>query len=244
MPCERCVLELKGGGEIGAELFLEQFLGCHDCPNLSGEVGLENVQVLSQACKEAARLVRKLKSDIQKQKRDLNETRKEQQSINEKLLKLDRMYQNATREMEAQIEQISRQKNALRAMGTPMIRVWDRVLALPIIGTLDAERAAQMTQTLLEELAATRADLAILDLTGISHVDRATAEHLVRMAQAVRLLGAGVVLTGIQSSLARSLMELGADLSSVSVASTVKEALEARIDVYPSSGSYERFSKA
>lgn len=229
MPCEQCVLELRSRGELSSELFLEQFLNCHDCPRLEGDVAQGDIRALSQICKDAARLVRKLKSDGQKQKRDLGEARKEQRDMNEKLLKLDRMYQNAARELEAYIEQISKQKDALRKMSTPMIRVWSKVLALPVIGMMDAERAAQMMESLLAELASTRAELAIIDLTGVAEVDRQTAGHLLRMAHAAKLLGAGVVLTGIQSGLARTLMELGVDLSTIFVAGTVEEALRIHI---------------
>lgn len=229
MPCEHCVLELKSRGEIGVEAFLEQFFQCRDCPRLSSHTNPADLQTLAHACKESARLVRKLKSDGLKQKRDLDEARKEQRAINEKFLKLDRTYEQASKELSAHIEQISKQKEALKTLSTPILHVWDKVLALPVMGAMDGERAARMMETLLSELANTRTELALVDLTGIDEIDRSSVEHFFKLARAAKLLGATVVLTGIRSGLARTFMELGVDLSGISVASTVEEALRIRM---------------
>jgi rsbT co-antagonist protein RsbR len=110
---------------------------------------------------------------------------------------------------------IDAQRNALRELSTPLIPISHDVVIMPLIGTIDSGRAQQVLETLLEGVAHYQADLAILDITGVSMVDTQVAQALVSAAQAVRLLGARVMLTGIQPQIAQTLVHLGVDLGTI-----------------------------
>ncbi len=126
----------------------------------------------------------------------------------------DRKRQEAEREaLQQQI--IDAQRNALRELSTPLIPISDTVVIMPLIGTIDSGRAQQVMETLLEGVAQHRASLVILDITGVSVVDTQVAQAFIQAAQAVRLLGAQVMLTGIQPQIAQTLVQLGVDLSDI-----------------------------
>lgn len=108
---------------------------------------------------------------------------------------------------------IDAQRENLRQLGAPIIPLAANTLVMPLVGTLTPERAMLVTETLLEAVTARAAEFVILDVTGVPGVDNDVAEGLLRVAQAVRLLGADVALTGMQPAVARSLVELGVDMS-------------------------------
>jgi rsbT co-antagonist protein RsbR len=110
---------------------------------------------------------------------------------------------------------IQAQQDALRELSTPLIPIADEVIAMPLIGTIDSARAAQILEVLLNGITAQAAAVAILDITGVRVVDSQVADALIRVAKAARLLGADVVLTGISPAIAQTLVELGAELSGV-----------------------------
>jgi rsbT co-antagonist protein RsbR len=110
---------------------------------------------------------------------------------------------------------IDAQRNALRELSTPLIPISDEVVIMPLIGTIDSQRAQQVMEALLEGVARHQAELVILDITGVSVVDTQVAQAFIQAAQAVRLLGAQVMLTGIQPQIAQTLVHLGVDLSGI-----------------------------
>jgi rsbT co-antagonist protein RsbR len=122
---------------------------------------------------------------------------------------------------------IERQEQAIQALSTPIIKLWSRVLALPIVGGLSARRAADMMDRLLSEIVKTRSRFAILDLTGVEVVDPETADHLIKIARAVELLGAKSVITGIRPSVAQTMASLGVDLSQLITLGNLEEGLMA-----------------
>lgn len=126
--------------------------------------------------------------------------------------RLEEKVSERTAELRAQLDRIKAQQETIRALFTPIIRVWERVLVLPIIGALDRDRAAEITSNLLEAVVASRSAFVILDLTGVGEVEVETAEHLLRIHGAVRLLGARCLLSGLSASVARSFTNLGTDL--------------------------------
>ena len=131
------------------------------------------------------------------------------------------------REIERQSAEISeRQAMALRELATPIITVAQGILALPIIGAVDSERAATMMETLLERVVAEQASHVIIDITGITVIDTRTAEHFVRMAKAVRLLGAECFITGISPATAQTIAALGIDTSGTRTLRTLADALK------------------
>jgi rsbT co-antagonist protein RsbR len=110
---------------------------------------------------------------------------------------------------------IEAQRASLRELSTPLIPISDHIVIMPLIGTIDSGRAQQVMETLLEGVAQYQAELAIVDITGVSLVDTQVAQALVRSAQAVRLLGAQVMLTGIGPQVAQTLVHLGVELSDI-----------------------------
>lgn len=124
-----------------------------------------------------------------------------------------------------QLELIAEQRRAIVELGTPIIEVWQDVLAVPVVGSLDTARAEQMLGALLDAVANRSARFAILDLTGVESVDTATAQHLVRVVEAVRLLGCEGLITGIRSSVAETLVALGVSLTQIRTLRSLKDAL-------------------
>jgi rsbT co-antagonist protein RsbR len=117
--------------------------------------------------------------------------------------------------MALQQQVIDAQRDALRELSTPLIPISNEVVIMPLIGTIDSGRAIQVMETLLEGVARHQANLVILDITGVSVVDTQVAQTFVQAAQAVRLLGAQVMLTGIQPQIAQTLVQLGVDLGDI-----------------------------
>lgn len=122
---------------------------------------------------------------------------------------------------------IERQEKAIQALSTPIIQVWNSVLALPIMGSLDSRRAADMMDRLLGDIVRTRSRFTILDLTGVDVVDTATADHLIKIVKAVELLGARAVITGIRPAVAQTMASLGMDLSQLTTLGNLQEGLKA-----------------
>ncbi|EYF06097.1 PAS domain-containing protein [Chondromyces apiculatus] len=122
-------------------------------------------------------------------------------------------------------EVILAQERAIRELSSPLIPLAQGLVLMPLLGTIDASRANQIMETLLAGIAAQRAQIAILDVTGVKNVDTAVANALIRTAQAANLLGTEVVLTGIGPDVARILVELGANLGSVKTRGTLQSAI-------------------
>ncbi|WP_156338771.1 STAS domain-containing protein [Chondromyces crocatus] len=123
------------------------------------------------------------------------------------------------------LEVIRRQDEAIQALSTPVLQLWDGVLALPLIGAIDGRRAAAVTERLLGEIVRTASRFALLDLTGVDIVDTSTADHLLRVVRAVQLLGARAVITGINPAVAQTLTSLGVDLSALTTQQNLQEGL-------------------
>lgn len=131
----------------------------------------------------------------------------------------------AERELREKISLIARQQQVINALSTPIIEVWDKVLTLPLLGLFDSTRAAAMTEGLLAEVSQKGARYAILDLTGVEAVDAGTAAHLIKLIQALRLLGAEGIITGIQPVVARTMVALGLDLARITTLANLRDAL-------------------
>ncbi len=130
------------------------------------------------------------------------------------------------RELQTLQEQIiDSQRAALRTLSSPLIPLSDTIVLMPLIGNIDSTRAQQVMETLLEGVAYYQADTAIIDVTGVSVVDTQVANALVQTTQAVQLLGAQVILTGIGPAMAQTLIHLGADLSSIRTHGNLQRAI-------------------
>jgi len=108
---------------------------------------------------------------------------------------------------------IRQQQEAIRQLSTPVLQVRERLLILPIIGVLDNQRASQLTEQLLHGIRTHRAKVVVIDITGVADVDEPVANHLVKTVDASRLMGAIVIITGLSSEIAQTLVTVGVDLS-------------------------------
>ncbi|AUX40886.1 uncharacterized protein SOCE26_022880 [Sorangium cellulosum] len=122
-------------------------------------------------------------------------------------------------------EVVERQETAIETLSTPIIQVWDSVLVLPLVGSIDRHRASEITEKLLHTIVETKSHYAIVEVTGVEEVDSATAQHLISMLQTIELLGAQGVVAGVQPQVAQTASSLGIDLSSVQVHRDLQEAL-------------------
>ena len=110
---------------------------------------------------------------------------------------------------------IQRQQQDMLELSTPVVKLWDGVLALPMIGTLDSARTQVVMETLLERIVETGAEIAIIDITGVPTVDTLTAQHLLKTVTAARLMGAECIISGIRPQIAQTIVHLGVDLEGV-----------------------------
>jgi rsbT co-antagonist protein RsbR len=121
-------------------------------------------------------------------------------------------------------EVISRQQQELLELSTPVVQLWDGILALPLIGTLDSARTQIVMQNLLDAIVKTRSDFAIIDITGVPVVDTLVAQHLLKTVAAARLMGAECMISGIRPQIAQTIIHLGVDLSDVITKATLADA--------------------
>jgi rsbT co-antagonist protein RsbR len=134
-------------------------------------------------------------------------------------------------ELEQKLETIEKQQSAIRELSAPIIDVWDDVLTLPLVGIIDQRRAVDMTDKLLHRVVEARARWVLLDLTGVTVVDSMTAEHLVKLAKAVQLIGCRCIVTGIGPGIAQTLVALGVSLGDLRPMRTLKAGLKYCISV-------------
>jgi rsbT co-antagonist protein RsbR len=121
-------------------------------------------------------------------------------------------------------EVISRQQQELLELSTPVVQLWDRILALPLIGTLDSARTQVVMESLLQRIVDTEAAIAIIDITGVPTVDTLVAQHLLKTVAAARLMGADCVISGIRPQIAQTIVHLGVDLKNVVTKATLADA--------------------
>lgn len=130
-----------------------------------------------------------------------------------------------------QIEQLRLQRDEILELSTPVIEVWDKVLALPIIGTLDSSRAALLTEGLLERISEDQAEVVILDVSGVPAIDTLVAQHLLKTVQAATLMGATSIMSGIRPETAQAMVHLGIDLGHLLSRNTLRDALRLALQI-------------
>jgi rsbT co-antagonist protein RsbR len=146
-------------------------------------------------------------------------------------LLLDRLGLMATETYQRGREQvISRQQQELLELSTPVVTLWQGVLALPVIGTLDSERTQVVMESLLSRIVETGALIAIIDITGVPTVDTLTAQHLLKTVAAARLMGADCIISGIRPQIAQTIVHLGVELGNVVTKATLADAFSVALD--------------
>jgi rsbT co-antagonist protein RsbR len=130
----------------------------------------------------------------------------------------------------AREEVIRRQSEEMLELSTPVIQLWDGILALPIIGTLDSSRTQVVMEALLQQVVATRSPIAILDITGVPTVDTLTAQHLLKTVAATRLMGAECIISGIRPQIAQTIVHLGVELGGVVTKASLADAFRVALE--------------
>lgn len=128
--------------------------------------------------------------------------------------------------MKAREELIARQSQDMLELSTPVVKLWEGVLALPMIGTLDSSRTQVVMESLLQRIVETGSDVAILDITGVPTVDTLTAQHLIKTVTAARLMGAECIISGIRPQIAQTIVHLGVDLGDIVTKATLADAFK------------------
>jgi rsbT co-antagonist protein RsbR len=121
-------------------------------------------------------------------------------------------------------EVIARQQQDMLELSTPVVKLWDGVLAVPLIGTLDSGRTQVVMEALLQRIVESGADVAIIDITGVPTVDTLVAQHLIKTVTAARLMGADCIISGIRPQIAQTIVHLGVDLGNVATKATLADA--------------------
>ncbi len=131
----------------------------------------------------------------------------------------------------AYLETVTRHQAAIRELSTPVIKVHDRILLLPIVGTVDTQRAHQIMETVLVQVVEQQARVMILDIAGVPVVDTKVADHILKTTAAVQLLGAQTILTGISASVARTVVQLGVEITRMHTRSKLSEGIELALSI-------------
>jgi rsbT co-antagonist protein RsbR len=119
---------------------------------------------------------------------------------------------------------IARQQQDLLELSTPVVKLWDGILALPLIGTLDSARTQVVMESLLQQIVDSEATIAIIDITGVPTVDTLVAQHLLKTVAAARLMGADCIISGIRPQIAQTIVQLGVDLNEVTTKASMAAA--------------------
>jgi rsbT co-antagonist protein RsbR len=122
-------------------------------------------------------------------------------------------------------ELINRQQQEMLELSTPVVKLWEGILALPMIGTLDSARTQLVMENLLQKILETGSAIAIIDITGVPTVDTLTAQHLIKTVTAARLMGAECIISGIRPQIAQTIVHLGVDLGEVTTKASLADAL-------------------
>lgn len=128
-------------------------------------------------------------------------------------------------------EVIRRAQEDMLELSTPVVKLWDKILALPLIGTLDSARTQIVMESLLNAVVATETKVAILDITGVPTVDTVVAQHLLKTITAVRLMGAECILSGIRPQIAQTIVHLGIDLTNIFTKASLRDALALALEL-------------
>lgn len=163
-----------------------------------------------------------LTTALEQLRKEIDERRVIEESLRQEV-------ENRTRveeELRSKIELIRRQDDAIRSMSTPILKCWEGVLTMPVIGLVDSTRAALMMENLLEEVTKTQARFTILDLTGVDVLDTAAALHLLSLVKAAGLLGTQCLVSGISPAMAGTIVSVGLDLGLLKTFGTLEAALQ------------------
>lgn len=133
--------------------------------------------------------------------------------------------EECSRDLQDKLDAIERQQTAIQELSTPVLEVWEGILCMPIVGLVDSARTSDMARELLSAIVRAKARYALIDITGITVMDTRVVDHFIRMARAVRLLGARCALSGVHPNVSRTIVHMGLDLKGIETHRSMREAL-------------------
>ena len=133
--------------------------------------------------------------------------------------------------MEDMLYKLREQQKVVMELSTPVISVWDKILVLPLIGTVDSVRAQQVMENILLKISSTESAVIIIDITGVPVIDTLVASHLIKTVEAVKLLGAETIITGINPEIAQTLVHLGVDLKEINTKANLQRGIQAALKI-------------
>lgn len=136
-------------------------------------------------------------------------------SAEELVAQLGHAINTTAEDLQIKMETIERQQEAIRLLSTPILKLWDNVLVLPVVGVVDSARTSDIMDRLLGEIVSTQSQCVIIDITGVDVVDTRTADNFIKMVKAAELVGARCILTGISPAVAQTLIDIGVDMGSI-----------------------------
>lgn len=238
MACLRCLLLSPDSMSVPLAEFCEQLdedapcalhaASALDAGGLSASEQDAALSAALQRLRQAGTTLRRTHSQLHKREREIADLRQAASRQELRLSSLEHLHQSSTQELERQLQIVQKQADEIRELSAPLIEVGAGVLAVPLIGRLDNERAAYLTQHLLSTVQTRRMRRVILDLTGLRGVDAQTAQTLLRIQRALALIGARVTLCGIGAPVAQVLALAGdeSDIHPLHVTSTLRAAIQ------------------
>lgn len=236
MACLRCLLGSQTGAALSLDEFFDQLDGDQPCPEHGEtEASVASVPVDQQPLliaaalrrlQQAASAVRRANSRVQKREREIADLRQASSQQEARMANLEHVHQASVKELEQQLALVRTQAEEIRELSAPLIEVGQGLLTVPLIGRLDAQRTAYITESLLTTVQTRRARRVILDLTGLRSMDAHTARSIIRIQKAMVFIGAQVTLCGISASVAQELVSIGEDLSTLHIAPTLRLAIQ------------------
>ncbi|MFW5740423.1 MAG: STAS domain-containing protein [Myxococcota bacterium] len=156
---------------------------------------------------------------------DLAQIQQRDAKRNQDLEEMLELSQQQARQLEESIELVRSQQRSISELSTPVLELWDNVLAMPIIGVVDTQRSIEIMEKLLQTVAEKQTKFVILDVTAVEVVDTKTADHFIKVVQATQLLGATCLISGIKPAVAQTLVDIGVDLASITTVANLRQGL-------------------